>query len=354
MNFTNKKNLGNCTTTTCPKAGIKIHTSDNNKPSIFSNNSSNNYNINRASQLKKPVNFYNTNLNELDLDIDNYSLQDLYNLFNITDNILDDTNLREAKQIVLKMHPDKSRLDHKYFLFFSKAYQHIYSIYEFQNKSTKKKLNTDDYYFEGEAHLLNEVQQKFKKSGDDKGFNSWFNQQFEKHHLNDEDVGYGDWLKSNEGIYVFNGNVTKNNMNEVFETQKKQIQTLSVYTGVTDMYANTFGGTLLNNTTNNFTGSDGSLGYTDLRQAYIESVIPVTEEDYKKLPKFNNFNDYKNHRDNVDTTPLSKEESERLLYQSQKNLDQESAAIAYKYAKQSEKIKQKQQSFWGEIKQLTK
>ena len=42
--------------------------------------------------------------------------------------------LKNAKQIVLKIHPDKSQLEPKYFIFFSGAYKRLYSIYEFQNK----------------------------------------------------------------------------------------------------------------------------------------------------------------------------------------------------------------------------
>jgi hypothetical protein len=39
---------------------------------------------------------------------------------------------------------------------------------------------------------------------------------------------------------------------------------------------------------------DDGLGFTDLRQAYEESVIPVTEEDYNNMPKYKNMNEYKN------------------------------------------------------------
>ena len=71
---------------------------------------------------------------ELDLDISNYELKDIYNLFNIKNNSLTTEAMKDAKHIVLKMHPDKSKLDSKYFLFFSAAYKKLYSIYEFQNK----------------------------------------------------------------------------------------------------------------------------------------------------------------------------------------------------------------------------
>ena len=91
----------------------------------------------------------------------------------------------------------------------------------------------------------------------------------------------------------------------------------------------------------------------DLRQAYAESVIPVTEEDYNKTQKFRNVEDYKRHRDNVDIKPLSKEEAMRQLFNENKQKDEESAALAFYYAQQAEKSKEKQDSFWSGLKQVT-
>ena len=191
--------------------------------------------------------------------------------------------------------------------------------------------------------------EKNKNFKDPKNFNSWFNEAFEKHRVdNPTEQGYGEWLKSDEGIININETVTKGNMNEIFEQQKKQIQAVSVYTGVTDMFSSTFGGSLLNGG-DNFTTD----GYTDLRQAYTETLIPVTQDDYDKMQKFNNISEYKAHRDRVDVTPLTKEEGNRQLLRQQNQLDQESAALAFKYAQESEKAKQKQQSFWGDIKRVT-
>jgi hypothetical protein len=160
--------------------------------------------------------------------------------------------------------------------------------------------------------------------------------------------GYGDWLKSNDGFINVNENVSKGNMNDVFEKKKKQIQSITLYTGVTDTFASTLGGSLLSGT-DNFSTEE----YTDLRQAYTETLIPVTQEDYNKMHKFNNISEYKRHRDGVDISPLSKEEAERKLYIQQREADKQSAALAFKYAKESEKAKQNQKSFWGDIKQLT-
>lgn len=341
-----RNKLGECTPTSCPKAGIKIHQSENDyreDPFLAQQRPQLN-----QSKLTKPVSFQNTTLNSLDLELDNYSLEDLYNLFNIPGGNLTEESLKSAKQIVLKMHPDKSRLDAKYFMFFSKAYKRIFSIYEFQNKSTKKQYKDEDFFDDSNRNILNNMFEKNKDFKDPKNFNSWFNQAFEKHRLEDPtEKGYGDWLKSDEGFISINENVTKGNMNDIFEQKKKQIQAVTVYTGVTDMFSSTFGGSLLDG------GDVGSSEYTDLREAYTQTLIPVTQEDYNKMQKFNNVSEYKNHREKVDVTPLTKEEAERKLLQQQQQHDQHSAALAFKYAQQAEKAKEKQRGFWSDLKQIT-
>jgi hypothetical protein len=248
------------------------------------------------------------------------------------------------------MHPDKSQLDAKYFLFFSKAYKRLYGIYEFQNKSSNKKISEDyDYYDETNKNILDNMFEQNKEIKDPKNFNNWFNKAFEKHRIdNPNEQGYGDWLKSDEGFISINENVTKSNMNEVFEQKKKQIQAMTVYTGVTDVFSSSFGGSLLDGGGDLTTDS-----YTDLRQAYTETLIPVTLEDYNKIQKFNNVSEYKAHRERVDITPISKQEAERKLLQQQQQHEQHSAALAFKYAKEAEKAKEKQNGFWSDIKQIT-
>ena len=71
-------------------------------------------------------------MEELDLNIDNYELTDLLNLFQL-DYDFDESGLKKAKKIVLQTHPDKCELDNEYFLFFSAAYKIIFSIYSFYN-----------------------------------------------------------------------------------------------------------------------------------------------------------------------------------------------------------------------------
>ena len=353
---TNSNTNNNISMTTCHKGGIKIRDTGNNKV-IDPFAGVNPFNIvpeQKAAQVTHNKSSYET----LDLNIDNYSREELFKLFGVSNISLTEDVMKECKKLVLKSHPDKSRLDEKYFIFFSKAYKKLQGIYEFQNKiQIKKTTDTNEYFDSNNATILSNVFEQKKDLKDPKNFNSWFNEQFDKHKLEDpNESGYGGWLKSDDDI-VFTGNVSKANMNSEIEKRKKQVQTLTTYNGVSDPYASTFGGSSLMAYDSNFTSgslfsSDG-MGYTDLRQAYVESVIPVTEEDYKKAQKFKNVEEYKRHRDSVETKPLSKEEAMRQLYQENKQKDEESAALAFYYAQQAEKAKKNNEDFWSGLKQLT-
>jgi hypothetical protein len=314
---------------TCPKAGIKIHESNNDY---------------KSNEFKS--NEFKQNPTTIDLNIDNYTLNDLYNLFKINTQTLTDDIMKNSKKIVLAMHPDKSQLESKYFLFYSAAYRRLYSIYEFQNKSSKKNVNLEDHNPDENNRLLDRMFQRNDKLKDTKNFNVWFNAQFEKRKVGDtNDNGYGEWLKSDEGIYDV-GIVSKSNMSQEFEKQKKHIQTLNVYNGVNASTFGLCGGTLLGQQ-DNYT----SEGFTDLRQAYVESVIPVTQDDYNNRTKYRNIEELKNARTN--DKPLDKEQALKQIYQENQKNDQDCAAIAYYYAQQTEQALKNNKSFWAELKQLS-
>jgi hypothetical protein len=318
--------------TPCPKSGIKIHETS------------------RQSSSKK-VNYYDTRMSELDLNLDNYSLADLFNLFNIRVDILTEDVMKNSKQITLKMHPDKSQLDPKFFIFFRNAYNRLTEIYEFQNKSTNKRTDLNDNSMsEDKMQILNNLKNQSQFKDTDK-FNQWFNENFEKYRSEDpNERGYGDWLKSNDNFLDVNENVSMSNMNQIFEQKKKQVQSLTVYSGIQNDMASFRGSNFsLLNDGDNFSSEH----YTDLKQAYTETVIPVTLEDYEKMPKFNNLEEYKTHRENVNVTPIDSLEAMRLLESQERNSEKESQALAYKYAKEAERNKEKQNMFWGALKQLT-
>ena len=385
--MSNNSRLGKCnSSTSCPKGGVKIHNSDmynntQNDPLEFYNNLKNQNKATgvRINQTKNEytddpfgnvnpfsnpygekdlsnISYNKSNYDTIDLNIDSYSREDIYKLFGIQTENLNEQIMKEAKKIVLKTHPDKSRLDSKYFLFFSKAYRRLYGIYEFQNKSTKKVGDTNEYFSTDNTTVLDNMFEKKKSLKDTTNFNTWFNEQFEKNKLEDStESGYGNWLKSNDDI-IDVSNVSKANMASEIDKIKKQVQSITVYNGVNDQCSSSFGGSALMEYNNNFTSgslfSNDGMGYTDLKQAYVESVIPITEDDYNKMPKFKNIEEYKQHRNNSDTKPIEKEEALKQLYHKNKQKDEESAALAFHYAKQSEKVKKNNDTFWSGLKQL--
>lgn len=302
------------------------------------------------SRSKTKIEHFNSPMSNLDLDLDNYSLDDLFNLFNITEKILNDDVMKQAKMITLKLHPDKSQLDPKFFIFFREAYIRLKDVYDFQNKSNNKNPIVYENDVDENATLLKNFIKKTKFEDSNK-FNLWFNKNFEKYKLDDpNDRGYGDWLKSNDDFIEINNDVTMTNMNKIIEEKKKNIRSVAIYKGVEDTVSTIRGlnfGSL--NEIDNFTSEK----YTDLKQAYTETLIPVSEEDFDKMPKFKNIDQYRSHRDSIDVTPLSELESVKILERQERETQKQSQALAYKYALEAEKVKQNNNLFWSALKQLT-
>ena len=182
----------------------------------------------------------------VDLDINNYNLEDILNLFRIPVNF-GEQDLKRAKQVVLKTHPDKSGLDSKYFLFYSKAYKMLYSVWDFRKKGDVNKAssntnydNVDKFNEEDKKKILDNLFKsdntkiKFKTSHD---FNNWFNEQFEKNKIynENEDSGYGDWLKTNEGLDEINPNVSAATMKTEFDKKKSSVRALIVQKDVSEL-----------------------------------------------------------------------------------------------------------------------
>lgn len=353
-----KNDKPNFSMTTCVKTGIKIKNTGNDyKHDPFAGVDPFKNQIREVERVD--VNYNKSSYEMLDLKIENYSREELYNLFGLKASaILTEENMKEAKKIVLKTHPDKSRLDNKYFVFFGKAYHKLKEIYEFQNKTNKKTTDNNEYFDVQNSQILDKMFDMKKDLKDANNFNTWFNAQFERHRLEDPiEHGYGNWLKSDEDIIFTPQNVNKDSMAREIEKRKKEIQALTPYKGVGDAFlSSSAGGSALMEYNSNFTSGSlfsGGGGYTDLRQAYAESVIPVTEEDYNKVQKFKSIDEYKRHRESANTNPLSKEEALRQLYHQDKQKNEESAALAFYYAQQSEKAKKSDSEFWSGLKQLT-
>jgi hypothetical protein len=295
-------------------------------------------------------------MDKIDLNIDNYDLNDILNLFKISKDF-NEEDLKHAKKIVLKTHPDKSNLHPDYFRFYTKAYKVIYSMWEFKNKNIKQNSNTvyDDsiYFNEEKKEILNKFleKQQMNKKGD---FNKWFNAYFEKNKItnNSEEHGYGDWLRSEEDLDE-NKIINQTQMGEEIERKKQKIKSLIVYNGVNELYASCRGYELGSDVPGSYS-SDlfSNLQYEDLRKAHTETVVPVTVDDYNNVKKFKNVNEYNSYRSSQDIKPLS--EQQALDYLNKKNQinESESTIRAFKLAKQLEEVNNKMEKSWSNMRLL--
>ena len=288
-------------------------------------------------------------MEQIDLNIENYNLDDILDLFSIPADF-SEGDLRLAKKVVLKMHPDKSRLDKKYFLFFCAAYKLLYRVYEVRNKRTRC---TEYKIDENEEDLEKQIiLEKFQKvSGKD--FNKRFNEMFEKAKIKTEDdEGYGDWLKSEEGLDT--RKTTKNNMNAFFDKKKMETRALITTQGVSELGSGTYHSSLTGDRPEYYSSDVfGSLQYDDIKRAHVESVVPVTHEDYTKTKQFSNANDLAAHRNRQSLNPLGLDQANKYLKERAKQMNDEHISTAYKLAKQEEDIKKANDGWWGTLRRLT-
>lgn len=286
-------------------------------------------------------------MSNFDLNITNYNVEDILNLFNLPYNF-DKTELKNAKQIALKTHPDKSGLDKEIFMFFMKAFKIVEQIFYFRNK---KKQSTE--YFtedlEGNEMLL----KKFNGMKVSE-FNVVFNKMFEDVKLRDEefDEGYGDWLRSDENLC----NEKVNNISQfdnAFEKQKQRCSSLIVRKGVEDLEMNGGGYNLSREKVDMYTTDIFSkLNYDDLKRAHTESVVPVTRQDFTDKRKYNSLDEIKRHRNATNVDSLSLQQSQKLLRQRDLENDKVNTHRAFNLIKQDEDIRRANNKWWSSIRRL--
>jgi hypothetical protein len=233
----------------------------------------------------------------VDLDINNYELNDLLELFNLK-TIYDLEDLKTAKKIVLKMHPDKSKLLPEYFLFYCKAYKRLCSLYLIKNKNLQKIEETE--YTKDIDESIKNVLDKNIFLQENKNFNKAFNEMFEKNNIK-EKQGYGEWLKDtyeDDNKIEFDNNIS---WDDKINIKKKEMKTLVKYNGVDNLFFNTSASFIDDEVINNNSDLFSSLTYQDLKQAHTETLIPITHEDYDNVLKFNTLNEYKIYRDKDQT-----------------------------------------------------
>ena len=247
----------------------------------------------------------------LDLDIQNYNLEDITNLFKIPI-VFTESDLRTAKLVVLHTHPDKSKLPKEIFLFFTSAYKILYQIFTFRTgKNRNKKESYSDLVAEEtvapEEDSMKLCVDKVKQLSSTE-FNKLFNEHYEKCKIQmEEEQGYEEWFRSddaNEDLTAATSLSSWDQRVSEIDKQKQALRTnLSLVSKSELQCANIFGGGenyyMLGQGApkEHSSGLFSSLQYEDLKKAHTETVIPVTHEDYANSKKFNNVNELQSFRD---------------------------------------------------------
>lgn len=317
----------------------------------------------------------------VDLNINNYGYDDLLNLFNLNKNFTIN-DLKNCYKIILKTHPDKSGLESKYFIFYTKAFKILKDIYQYlekQNqinnsciwKNNKDMNKVSDYeYLKEKMEIKKEKENSTKdlskiiENIDIKTFNKKFNEIFEKVKKEYEDEntiekdGYGNWLKSDEDYNNDNEKVSNvRDMNIFMERKKKELRDnqLVKYNEIQTTNNQQTSGNFIINKKQDYYGSDpfSKNKYEDIKHAYTETVIPVTNEDYINRRHFNNINELESYRINENNKSKEYYKNHKLKMREQKiKENNQHLELAYDLLKQEEKSKSFSNSFMGYFRKL--
>lgn len=327
----------------------------------------------------------------IDLNIENYTIHDLCNLFSIPSTFgIDD--LKRAYKQTLMTHPDKSRYPKEVFLFFSKAFRTVKSVYDFRNKTetTYESLvdargDLGDYLRERTgAPSAKQAESIIKSIQGRDDFNSWFNESFEKARLKNDfnDTGYNEWFRGASGAGEGAGaggagssthysaddvsseyegvGGSKDRMNEVFEKKRREARAIIVYNQIDESGLGAFGSGISASSVDGEKPEDYSssmfsrLAFEDLYKAHTETVVPVSEEeDYHKRPQFRNVDEYNRYRASMSAKPMSREDAEAELMRKYAHDTLESDNRAMRLIKQEQDAIAKMKEVWGSALRLT-
>jgi len=280
----------------------------------------------------------------LDLNIENYDLNDLLKLFKLSPTF-GVNELKQAKKQVMLTHPDKSKLPKEYFIFFVKAYKYLHYIYDF-----KCRYNTCETDYEVLTDDSSTNKTIIEKACKQQNFNEWFNKMFNEYTLEKEDDGYETWLKSEQEntFHVENASQLHSSFNKFKE---KHVTTLVKKEEITDTYnsLSSGGSDICNRSKQDYTCGDvfsKSLQYNDVKKAHTESFIPVTERDFSERRKYNSVFELNHDRETQQFNIPSMEQSRQFI-KSKENREQEIAnENAYRLLQQHEQQEALNKKFW--------
>ena len=174
---------------------------------------------------------------------------------------------------------------------------------------------------------------------------------------NEEDeTGYDEWLKQEDTQTTTVNSVSS--MHSNFEQLKNEKRALVVYSGIDDIVDNISSGSqsLSGNAPSTYTNTTvfSKHNYIDVKEAYDNPVIPVTNNDYINKKKYSTVDELKRDRANTGTFSKDILDKQAKMYFSNKQKidDDEGSNTAFKLIQQEEVSRKNDQVFWGNLKLL--
>jgi len=171
------------------------------------------------------------------LTIQSYSLDEILGLFDLNSYDISIENLKVAKKKVLMLHPDKSKLDAKYFLFYKKAFDIIVQFFDNQNRQNRsiqpKDVAYEPNYNDQDTNTTKQITKNVQEMKSD-NFQEKFNELFEANKMGVRpNTERNEWFQQEKSAYdVPQEKMSKQDMNDNFQRIKDQNNGLIQYNGV--------------------------------------------------------------------------------------------------------------------------
>lgn len=268
------------------------------------------------------------------LDITEYTLDDLFNLFEIPSTTeIRKEHIRIAKQKVIMSHPDKSHLPPEYFIFYKKAFEMIVHYYETQNRTEQmvpivSSKETELIY--DPIHSSHNTNTNIPTNN--KNFNKRFNELFEANDMiSKPNTQKNEWFQKEENPFEqYSGSVKSvSQINQTLEQIKKneKERAMALYRGVTPLNGSYSSNRLYEeedeDEINEYICSDpfSKLKYDDLRKVHKDqTVFMISENDLGNIKTYHSVDQYSRERngDKGIVKPMEKEKAEKWFQEEER------------------------------------
>ena len=261
----------------------------------------------------------------IDLNENNYTYEKLLELFSLDDNF-NEHDLKQCKAKVLRLHPDKSKLDPKYFIFFFKMYKKLCNIHQYTyHEKDVEKYKT---YIDINDHFKKYLDQnKINPKTNYKQFSEEFNRMFEHVYVKDNKEGWEDWLKSDECMY---------DKNDIEKSRKKMIEERALIKQ--EDYVE------MDSQTDVFGKYQGH----DIKESHGRPIFDMdVNDEFQKHRTFNSVQEYQMFLKQEDkkNKPIGLQQSSQLLHDKERMLNMQAKNIAYQNMVKQENTEKKYQNY---------